>query len=63
VHRLQTLGGILLAPLPDAGWQPWSSSSDSRHCQKQQARVVPIAAILLEKKEKPCFSSRNVIFQ
>jgi hypothetical protein len=31
VHRLQTLGETLLTTLPDAGWQPWSSWSDSRH--------------------------------
>jgi hypothetical protein len=29
--------------------------------EKRHARVVPIAALLLKKNEKPCFSARNVV--
>jgi hypothetical protein len=57
-----TRGENLLTTLPDAGWQPSSSWSDSRHFWKRRARVVPIAALLLKKNKKPFFSARNVIF-
>jgi hypothetical protein len=30
--------------------------------RKDNARVVPIAALLLKKNEKPRFSARNVVF-
>lgn len=51
VHRLQTLGEDLLTTLPDASWQPWSSWSDSRHCEKEHARVVPIEELLAKKTQ------------
>ena len=62
VHRLQTLGEHLPTTLPDAGWHPSSSWSDSRHCQKEHARAVPMAMLLLKKNEKQLFSARNVVF-
>jgi len=54
-------GENLLTTFPDASWHPWSSWSDSRHCQKQHARPVPIAAILL-KKTKKRFFGRETLF-
>ena len=62
VHRLQTLGEDLLTTLPDAGWQPWPSWSDSRHCQKEHARVVPIAALLLKKMKNHVSRPETLFF-
>ena len=61
-HRLQAIGGNLLTTLPDAGWQPWSSGSDSRHCQKRRCTCRAKCGDSPRKKRKTLFLRKKRCF-
>ena len=58
---LRTLGMNLVATPTSACWQCWSSRRDSRHCQKQHARAVPMRLIVRKKTRRDVFGRENPI--